>query len=447
MIKKQIKNWSFKLDNHDGVYKAQSPCTLYSIFKQYNVIEDPYIKDNEYQATKLSEQNCQFSSTFNLTEDIFSYKNIVLQLNGIDTLCSIYLNGHEFAKTKNFFRTYELDCKNLLVLGENRIELKISSPLNHVREEHKKFPLWNMDAIENGVSHIRKPAFSFGWDWAPNLPDMGILGEVNLIAYNNKIEQVDFIQNHDVNTVKLSTTVTCKGDGNKRIEVSVYDDKTLIARSNCVNGKCEITIPNPKIWWPRGYGNQPLYKVTTSLFVGDELVDEVEHNIGLRTIDVCCKPDDLGAEFSIIVNNIKIFAMGANFVPVDSILSDITPERTEKLLQQCIDMNFNCIRVWGGGYYVDEAFYDFCDKNGLLVLQDFMVACENITLKNGFLEEFTEELICNVNKIKHHASLALFCGNNEMEDFVIVKESEQETIDDYLTLYENIFPKLMKDIA
>ncbi len=244
---------------------------------------------------------------------------------------------------------------------------------------------------------------------------MGIFRPVAIRCYNtDKLGDVSIIQHHEGDFVRLELSCTTKHNSkNVRIECEIDNQRITLE-----NNQGEIIIKNPRLWWPNGYGRQDLYRVDFFMYENGVLIDRVEKNIGLRTLCLSQENDEYGQEFCFKVNGIKIFAMGANYVPVDILLSRITGKRLEALIKDCVFANFNCIRIWGGAFYPDDYFYELCDKYGLIVWQDFMVACANIWLTDDMQQEFEAEAIYNIKRIRHHACLGLLCGNNEMEEAI-----------------------------
>ncbi|MDR1617491.1 MAG: glycoside hydrolase family 2 protein, partial [Treponema sp.] len=206
-----------------------------------------------------------------------------------------------------------------------------------------------------------------------------------------------------------------------------------------------MTVNKPELWWPRGFGPQPLYRIRVTLFYRGRELDSRERRYGLRTMTIRRKKDRWGESFAHEVNGVPVFAMGADYIPEDSIFSRITPERTRRLLEQCAAANFNTIRVWGGGYYPDDFFYDICDELGFIVWQDCMFACAVYELTGEFEKNIRAELADNVKRLRHHASLGLWCGNNEMEMFVDMMQwvSSLKQKADYIKMYEYIFPQVI----
>ncbi len=343
-------------------------------------------------------------------------------------------------------RAYKYDVKDLLKPGKNLVELDFSSPIEYFKKMNNKHYLYTTKDSIAGAAHLRKALCMSGWDWGPKLPDMGIFRPVLLDAYDDdKIEDVYIRQHHKDDEVTLE--IEAKTEHNKGFDLfAKVDGKEVLLK----DGKGQVKIDNPKLWWVRGYGEQPLYEVAVRLVKDGVTIDQNTQNIGLRTLTVSTQRDNEGSEFCFVINGVKIFSMGANYIPQDNLLSRINPKRTEDLIKTAIDANFNTLRVWGGGYYPEDEFYEICDKYGIMVWQDFMVACANVWLNKKMKNQFIEEAIYNVKRLRNHPSLALFCGNNEMEEAVEVWKStgnSQLVRMDYLELYERILPDICEEFA
>ena len=396
----------------------------------------------------MSENDCVFYTEFEVGEEENQKSNKILRFSGLDTLCTIQLNGVILGCTKNFYRTYEFDCQKIIKKGKNELRLYFASPVNYVRAQEEKEPLWAEVITMKGAAHLRKPIYSFGWDWAPCLPDMGIFGDVEFLAYDARLLSLECLQEHQDDKVALTVKSTHEGEITAKIKYSLSLGEELVAECETENACAELLVINPKLWWPRGYGEQNLYTLKAELYDGENKIDELSKQIGLRTLTVSTEEDTVGREFCFVVNGVKIFAMGADYVPEDSILPTINKDRIEFWLREALDQNFNCIRIWGGGYYPKDIFYDFCDKHGLIVWLDYMVACEDVRLKDGGKEEYIAEFIENVNAVKHRACLGLVCGNNEGEDKLKDRRQNNQTVvEDYIELFEKEFPLIMQDIA
>lgn len=370
---------------------------------------------------------------------------VELVFHGLDTICDIYCNDSLVDSVSNMHTGYRYEVKHLLVPGSNEIRLEFHSPTDYFAQRDARHFVWGGDCIP-GAAHLRKALYMSGWDWGPQLPDMGIFRGVEVDAYDtDAIDDVFVLQHHRDGAVELEISVTSRHDGNTRMFVQIDGQRAEVHK-----GKAKVTIKDPKLWWVRGYGEQNLYNLTVEMVAEGKTIDTMTKRIGLRTVTVSTVRDKYGSEFCFVVNGVKIFAMGANYIPQDNLLSRISRERTKRLLEDCVEANFNCIRVWGGGYYPEDDFYDLCDEMGLLVWQDFMVACANVWLTERFENSMVREAIYNIKRVRNHASLGILCGNNEVEAALlgwdIAKDSELAK-HDYLRLYEHILPELVDEYA
>ena len=443
----ELKNWFMNYEEHRDV-PCESPCSLYSVLLQNNWMDDPHVGMNEYAATELSGKDCEFYTRFAVGEELLHQNHVQLKFYGLDTLCTITLNGKKLASVDNMHRTFVFEVGSLLRAGENFLLLHFASPTRFIEAAHQRRKLWAGGGTMYGVPHIRKASYMFGWDWGPRLPDMGIFRRVELVAFADALlENVDIHQWHrDDGTVELEMLLEGQGDLNGiPAEARLEFSGEVVARAAFAQGEAVLSIEAPQLWWPNGYGGQPLY----TLVVEAGAFGRVEKRIGLRTVTVSTKEDQYGEEFCFVVNGYKIFSMGADYIPQDNVLSRINRTRTEKLIQNCVAANYNTLRVWGGGYYPEDDFFDLCDEYGILVWQDFMFACVNIHLTERFEQNIEAELRDNMRRIRHHASLGLLCGNNEMEwgvkEWGICTNELIRT--DYLRLYEKLIPDACEKYA
>ncbi len=443
-----------------GKFNAEIPCSLYSVLYENGMIQDPFRGDNAEQISELSNENCSFLSEFKLVSDDMNSKRLMLEFSNVDTLCTIYLNGKLLGKTDNFHRTYRFDIKPLAKTGVNTLLLCIESPVEFMKRAQERHWLWGEEHpmeegylhTTSGIGHIRKPAYMFGWDWGPRLPDMGIYKPIKVISRDlPEIEDVEILQYHKNGTVELeiNSVPDETADGAEIRTTLTAPDGTVLYRGNGEHNK--ISVDSPELWWPNGYGDRPLYTVTVELYVKGDFADKKEKKIGLRTLTVSRDKDEYGREFCFIVNGRKIFAMGACYIPEDSLVPRITAERSEKLIADCADANFNCLRIWGGGMYPFDEFYDICDRYGIILWQDFMFACLNVRMSESFTDTVIAEATEAVKRLRHHACLGLFCGNNEMEYGLMhwdwLEHNDELVKADYLKLYENILPDICDKYA
>ena len=426
---------------------AQVPGSVYHDLLSAERIPDPFYRDNETQALALMENDFRYSRTFSVDAGLLSCDAVLLRCEGLDTLAMVSINGAEAGRANNMHRTWEFDVKSLLREGENDIVVHFASPTRTIRERFVDDPAdGSADAME-GFPSLRKAHCMFGWDWGPRLPDAGIWRDISLLGVDRaRIRDVLVEQFHGDGqvTLRIHTHITRLTDAPTETAVSVTaPDGTVLTG---VGEHCEIGIADPQLWWPAGYGEQPLYRVEVVLSSGGEPLDAWNRRIGLRTMTVTREKRDYGETFSHCVNGVDVFAMGMDYIPEDNLLPRVTPARTRRLLEDARLANVNTIRVWGGGYYPDDWFYDACDELGLLVWQDFMFACAVYNLTDEFEETITAEFVDNIRRLRSHPSLALWCGNNEMEQFVDgglwVREKRQKS--DYIKMYHYILPKVLK---
>lgn len=437
------KNWKLLWNNE--FLETEAPFSMYGDLLKHHKIEDPYDRDNEKEAYPCSREDCRYQTEFDVSGRLLSCRKIWLRFEGIDTLADIYLNGVAIGNTYNMHRVWEFPAEKLLKQKGNLLEVQFHSPLRYMEEQVEKqgsIPC-NGDTVD-GFCYLRKASYMSGWDWAPKLPDMGIFREVVLLGEEEgRIGDVLVRQFHENGQVRLKFRIHTSGEASLtcRITVTDPDGKTFV----CGEGQREILIEEPKLWWPRGFGRQDLYQVRVELLSGEKVVDVWEKRIGLRTMKMRIRKDEWGESFAHEVNGTAIFAMGADYVPEDSLLSRRSRERTKRLLEQCARANYNTIRVWGGAFYPDDWFYELCDEYGFLVWQDFMFACATYRLTEEFEDNISHEIEENVRRIRHHACLALWCGNNEMEGMIYDGYGETPLLrGDYTRMYSYVIPKIVK---
>jgi len=461
------ENWKMRIAGEEAYYPATVPGSVYNDLILAGRLEDPYYRDNENDALELMKKDFEYCTVFDADADFFKEADeILLRFNGLDTLADITLNGVRLGAADNMHRTWDYSVYSLLKDKDNELIIHFASPVNFIAEEFKKDPaiLGTEDAMR-GFPKIRKGHYMFGWDWGPRLPDAGIWKSVELLKVKKARLTSAYIHqelNRDHSEAEISVRArikTCPEDRNGERVLLPEDDSyalkvTVTAPDGTVlydraDGNKALKISSPKLWWPNGLGEHPLYTVRTELIdaASGEVLDFSEKRIGIRKLEISTQKDEYGAEFAQTVNGIKFFAMGADYIPEDNILPRTSPERTRKLLTDCVNANFNSIRVWGGGLYPSDSFFDICDELGLVVWQDFMFACANYRLTRAFEENILAELKDQIRRLAHHASLGLWCGNNEMEMFVDQGNwgAKNEIKSDYVKMYEYLFPRLLEE--
>lgn len=456
-------NWQMRIEGEQDIYgvngrdiSAVIPGSVYGNLLRQGMMPDPYERMNELDALKLMENDFRFQTVFSLTREQLDGDYLLLRFDGIDTLAEIYLNDMLLGHAENMHRIWEFDIRETAKEGENTLRVEIFSPTRYLEEENKKvFTGGSWDAML-GFPHLRKAHCMFGWDWGPRLPDAGLFREVSVLSGKKaRIEQVYITQNWR-DSVDITYNVSIEDFTEEEayeIHIALYDpDGALVEEKSSESGTADgwdtITVHKPKRWWPHGYGEQPLYRAEVTLLdEAGEPLDTWSRRIGLRTMAVNRESDQWGECFAHEVNGVKIFAMGADYIPEDNILSRVTSERTRRLLEDAVAANHNCIRVWGGGYYPDDWFFDSCDELGLIVWQDFMFACASYELDGDFARNISAEIRDNVRRIRHHACLGLWCGNNEMETQTLDgawKPSIKQKCD-YIKIFEYLIPQVLEE--
>ncbi len=443
-----IRDWTMYCEGVEPL-ACQAPCTFYGVLYENKKIPDPFYGLNERVLSTLAEKDCAFEAVFEADGALLDHDYVELTFRGLDTICAITLNGEFLGQVKNMHRSYTYDVKGRLLPGKNTLRLEFSSPTRYFREQNARHYLYTNDGDTlPGAAHLRKALYMSGWDWGPTLPDMGIWRPVLLEGYDtDRITDVAVRQRHRENAVDVVLAVETAHAAGCEVYACLDGQRVKLK-----DGRGLITVEDPKLWWARGYGDQVLYDLDVELVRDGLVIDRDHKRIGLRTLTVSTQPDPdgKGSEFCFVLNGVKVFAMGANYVPQENLLGRMTDERLDQMMTWCLDANFNCLRVWGGGYYPDDHFFDLCDEKGILVWMDFMIACANVRLTEQFEREFMTETEENLRRLRHHASLGLVCGNNEMEVAVLewagVGES-QLVREDYIQLYERLLPEMCQRVA
>lgn len=484
MVKQVLhKNWQMRQAG-EAYQPAVVPGSVYTDLLRNGSMEDPFWKDNEHQALALMENDYEYETWFDAEEELFSQDKILLHFDGLDTIADIYFNQEHIGNAYNMHRVWEYDVTRRIKKKGNVLRVVLHSPLRFMREEFAKCRTLGTEDAMDGFVHIRKAHCMFGWDWGAHLPDAGIFRGVSLLGIKAaRLDGVYIRQEHFSEKVVLHFEVeeelVFSGGGKTaagKALISSGGGKTAAREPDIFSGRGKgftdntyytveitspdgevrlytdspenITVEHPCLWWPHGYGEQPLYTIKVTLYADGQMVDVWKKRIGLRTLTMKREMDEWGECFAHEVNGVAVFAMGADYIPEDHLLGRVTPERTRKLLEQCIAANYNAVRVWGGGYYPEDWFYDICDELGLIVWQDFMFACAVYELTPEFKANIRQEFIDNVKRLRHHASLGLWCGNNEMEMFVAQKihwVTKKTEVRDYVIMYEQLIPEVLEE--
>jgi len=446
-------NWRMRRVGDDAFLNAKIPGTVYTDLLREGKMEDPFFKDNETAALKLMEEDYEYVSTFDVSAELLESRLVFLHFDGLDTICDVFLNGQFLGSTENMHRVWEFAVKEYLYATGNELRVLFHSPNKYIAEQFKISKTYGVEDAMDGFVNIRKAHCMFGWDWGAHLPDAGIFRPVSLIGVEEaRIDSVYVTQRHEAGKVDLHFDVEVLDVASDdllpeftySVEIQTPEGISFVD----TDSPEMIEIENPQLWWPNGYGKQALYTVTVTLMLGNKELDVWTRRIGLRTMTMHREKDEWGESFSLQVNGVDVFAMGADYIPQDHLLGRVNEETTRKLLEKAKWANFNSLRVWGGGYYPSDSFYDLCDEYGLVIWQDFMFACAMYDLTPAFEANIRAEFADNIKRIRHHASLGLWCGNNEMEQFAMGEggwTTKASEVRDYFLMYERIIPEMVQE--
>ena len=419
-------NWTMK-DLTDGKeYPSVVPSCNYLELQRCGRIPDPFAGTNEKELLWVAEHDWSWSRAFEADEALLAAERAVLVCRQLDTLATVLINGEAIASSENCHVAAEFDITSRLRPGRNTVEIVIASPVRYIREMKKRNGTPpNLNGLD-GMDHIRKPQCHFGWDWGPVLPPSGITGDIFIETRERAhIKSLRVTQRHEEGRVTAETTVSSE-------TISETDGVEVVLTVRHPSGKEDVyrapyaesvtlggEIAEPELWWTRelsGKDVQPLYLFTVRLIAGGKTLSEKSSTVGLRTLELDRGKDECGENFRFILNGVPVFGKGANMIPTDSFITRTTDEDLAVLVHRCRDANFNMIRIWGGGYYASDEFMRLCDESGILVWHDFAFACMTYPFYNeSFLSNVHKEVVYNVERLRDHPSLALWCGNNEIE--------------------------------
>ena len=413
-------SWKFRETSDEKWLNATVPGCNYLDLMNEGVLEDPFIGLNEKNSYFVALKDWEYVKTAELTADDLDHQEVYLKCDMLDTLCDVFVNETKIAYTENCHIRYAFEIKKHLKAGENTFRLVFHSPVNYVKNIAKSRPVPPNANGQNGVCFVRKPQCHFGWDWGPVLPPSGISGNIYLESADTaQVQEIIAVQKHYDGKVDIDVkaVIRCVDSKETSCVLTLTHPDGSVQTIDSENGI--FTVDNPELWWTyelSGKDVQPLYSIKAQVISEDKVVSEKEIRIGLRTLYLNRGFDRWGSNFQFVLNGVPIFAKGGNYIPSDSFITRFTDDKLEEMLQAARFSNFNLIRVWGGGYYESDSFYDKCDEMGILVWQDFAFACMPYPFfEEDFLNNVKNEIESNVKRLRHHAALALWSGNNEIE--------------------------------
>lgn len=446
--------WQLAGDRLPQPIDAVVPGGVHVDLMSAGIIPDTFVSDNEYRVAWVHEADWQYSREFDLADGVNLIDPAWLVFNGLDTFAAVYLNGEQIAETNNMHVQYRLPVGGKLLNKGNRLSVVFTSPVKAVAEDMARDPLAGVgpDMSIEGMIYARKAMCHWGWDWGPKNPTSGIWRDVYLETVPvARIAEMTLDQVHNGGKITVRCKAVTEHTSPLPVQLTlscIHPDGTMQCVEKVVTDsgfEAEIEIKNPQLWWPNGYGEQPLYQLTFTISHNGEQIDSVQKQLGLRTLTLDRTPDEWGARFMVVVNGRPIWGKGGDWIPSDQYPTRITRAHLDNLLWSAKEANFNMLRCWGGAYYEDEAFYDLCDQYGLLVWQDFMFACGQYPTDPAFMANVKNEAEQVVSRLRHRACLALWCGNNEQEwmlDGGWCKERNAEFRVEYMKIYHQLLPEV-----
>ena len=440
-LKTAVKNlhegWKFRQARLTNWYPATVPGVVHTDLLQNKIIEDPFFRLNERGLQWIDKEDWVYETCFTLAADMMRKENMELVFEGLDTYADVYLNDECILKADNMFRRWSIPVRQYIREENNILKVYFHSPVKIDVPKWDALPYQypaSNDQSENGglfnkkISiFARKAGYHYGWDWGPRLVTSGIWRPVYIRAWSDlRINDV-FIEQKEVGAGRAVIAGHVELDADKDMDgvlVTITDEATGRVlgewQADLKRGTNRVTVDfvlhKPKLWWSNGLGEPFLYRFRTDIIAGGELLDSKTERVGIRSLKVVHQPDKDGHTFYIELNGRPVFAKGANYIPSDNFLPRVTPENYKRTILDAAGVNMNMLRVWGGGIYENDVFYDLCDEHGIMIWQDFMFACSMYPAEGALLDNIHQEAVDNVKRLRNHACIALWCGNNECQD-------------------------------
>lgn len=456
-----VVQWEFQSQSEAVLRPASVPGCVHLDLLRNNIIQNPFYENNELKQRWIEYENWEYLTEFNLSSKEHSNQHIELEFEGLDTRADVYLNDSLLIKADNMFRSWKVEVKNQMKIGKNKLKVIFYSPVNYYKDQVNDYPHRlpsGCETVEVQVGpFIRKAAYHFGWDWGPRFVTCGIWKPVRLNFWNkSRIKNINCstIQNNG-EPVSVEVQVEVESSEEGKVGIAINGEKQDVKLDSGVNYvTTTLEYSTHDLWWPNGFGDQTLQTIHVELYDSLQTIQEKSIQYGVRTIELVNEPDSIGTSFYFKVNGEPIFIKGANYIPQDVFLTRVTDEDYEKLILQAKQANFNMLRVWGGGVYEKDIFYDLCDKHGILVWQDLMFAGSMYPITESFRRNVLEEVKENVIRLRNHPCLALWCGNNEIEvafnnwgwqgQFGWNQSDSEALWEGYQSLFQDAIPRLLK---
>jgi beta-mannosidase len=411
----------------EGWLLAEAPLTAHTNLMDNKLIPDPFKGCNEREVQWVTENEWWYRKEIDLTEEVVSKDAVELYFGGLDTYATIWVNNAKVGEANNMFIPWRFNIKPVAKAGKNLIAIRFKPVLkvaSEIEAKHKyKYACLSAENF-SARPYVRKAQYSFGWDWGPTLPTAGIWREAKIVAYNEA--RLGYVAASPIEVsaqkakMKLTAEIHASGESELRMNFLLsgfgqrYEkDLETKVKEGRNFADCTFEFSTPKLWWPRGYGDPNLYDASFKLYSGAELLDYAAIKVGIRSIQLIQEPDEEGKTFIFNINDQNVFCKGANWIPADSFLPKVNYEIYNKLLTSAAESNFNMLRVWGGGVYEADDFYDLCDALGIMVWQDFMYVCAGYPEEEWFLKDAEREAMEAILRLRRHPSIVVWCGNNE----------------------------------
>ncbi len=425
------ENWSFTMASEEDWLPAEIPGTVHTDLLKNNEVGDPFYGLNETKLQWIEQEDWIYKTNFDINNKLKSYDRIDLVFEGIDTYADVYLNDSLLFAANNMFIPWEKPVKDLLENGENEILVKLKSPVNQVMPKYNnlgyEIPVNSEQAVtewQEGIKtsvYTRKAQFHYGWDWAPRFVTSGIWRPVYLRAWNDARITNVFYQLREINEQAIydvHLTIESLVNDEANINILVDGNEELDQTIQLIPGMNEktltMTIEDPKLWWPNGLGKPYLYEAEAVLEIDGINTSVHNEKIGVRTVELIQENDSVGTSFHFEVNGVPVFMKGANYVPLDVFFPRVTEEKYRYFIESVKKANMNMLRIWGGGIYENEIFYDLCDEHGIMIWQDFMFSNSMVPGDEAFLKNVEKEANTIVRQLRNHPCMASYCGNNEV---------------------------------
>lgn len=463
------EGWSFRRLGDEEWLPAIVPGSNFSDLFRNGLIDDPMFGDNETRLQWIEREDWEYRCTFELSAHDLEQESIELVFEGLDTYCDVALNGSPIISGENMFCTYRAECRTLLRPGENELRLVFKSPLapgsRRRAADGFRYPAENDKTADHVSVYVRKAPYHFGWDWGPKYVTSGVWRPAYLdLASAVRIRDASWTLaqlSERAAEIALTIEVESLGETHACLEIGcdgpgVVPLRIPVALAKGTRGyHATLAVEEPKLWWPNGLGEPFLYRFDVRLVDQDAILDRTSLAVGIRTIEVVNQPDEYGESFYLKVNGVPVFMKGANYIPPDSFQERITPERYRQIIADAVNANMNMLRVWGGGVYERDLFYDLADEHGILIWQDFIFSCTLYPSDPHFVALVREEARQAVRRLRRHACLALWCGNNEVslgiahwhwpQKYDYTPELFARLVAENQTLFEELLPSIVRE--